>query len=151
MAYGTRFAQLRDSHSMRNKDLAEIVGVSEATISRYLSDGTDIPLEIATKLAQAFDTSLDEIVGIGQPAAHPRVMHVPAEIWQAHERQHERQIHTKNIALTIMGVALSAVMIFLMVFIALDLLNGNVGWVRYAANVEHRAAQVVMRLLGLGS
>lgn len=155
MGYGTKFAQLRDSHGLRNRDLADIVGLSEATISRYLSDNTDMPLDVAAKLAQHLGVSLDEVVGIAAPTAVPPrsdgLMTIPIRVWDAHEAQYNRQLRTKNIALVIFSVVIGALLIYLLTFIALDLLNGSIGWVRYAATIDHRSAQSILSLFGVGT
>lgn len=151
MGYGTKFAQLRDSHGLRNRDLADIVGLSEATISRYLSDNTDMPLDVAAKLAQHLGVSLDEVVGIAAPTRADGSMTIPVRVWDAHEAQYHRQLRTKNIALVIFAVVIGALLIYLLTFIALDLVNGSIGWVRYAATIDHRAAQSILSLCGSGS
>ncbi|MFT8392679.1 MAG: helix-turn-helix transcriptional regulator [Liquorilactobacillus ghanensis] len=59
----TNVKQLRDEHRISQVDLGKFIGVSDGTISK-LENGRNYPsMELAIKLADFFDVSLDELIG----------------------------------------------------------------------------------------
>jgi transcriptional regulator with XRE-family HTH domain len=60
---GDRIKQLRIKQGMTQKRLADIVGVREATLSRYENDKRIQNWEILIMLADVFDTSVDYLLG----------------------------------------------------------------------------------------
>ncbi len=63
VSIGERIAYLRDLRDMKQKDLAEAIGVTKATMSKY-ENNINIPnADILGKIAMALDTSTDYIIG----------------------------------------------------------------------------------------
>lgn len=59
---------------MSQTDLAKIVGCSRETISKYEKDGVMPSIEIADKIADAFEVSLDFLVGKSVSASFDKKM-----------------------------------------------------------------------------
>ena len=60
---GERIAYLRDLNSVKQKELAEKIGVTKATMSKY-ENNLNIPnADILAKIADALSTSTDYITG----------------------------------------------------------------------------------------
>ena len=51
------------AHHLRQRDLAEVLGVSEQAVSDKFHGRTNFTLKDLSKLADAFDVSLDYLVG----------------------------------------------------------------------------------------
>ncbi|MFT9268407.1 MAG: helix-turn-helix transcriptional regulator [Liquorilactobacillus nagelii] len=59
----TNVKQLRNRHRISQADLGKFIGVTDGTISK-LENGRNYPsMELAIKLADFFDVSLDELIG----------------------------------------------------------------------------------------
>lgn len=56
---GQKILMLREEKNYKQSDLAQIVGITEASLSRYENDKRMPTGEILKKLAQALDTSID--------------------------------------------------------------------------------------------
>jgi transcriptional regulator with XRE-family HTH domain len=66
MNIGERITQLRKQKNMSQTDLGKAAGVSREIIGRY-ERGEVVPsVEVAKKIADAFDVSLDYLTGEGQ-------------------------------------------------------------------------------------
>lgn len=65
---GGNLLLLRKEKNMTQEALAELVGVSRQTIAKWESGDTVPDLDAAGRLAQALDTSLDELVQEVPPA-----------------------------------------------------------------------------------
>ena len=62
--FSYRLIVLMEDYNMSQVDLAKKIGISNVTISRYLS-GDRIPrLDVITKIASAFNVSIDYLLGI---------------------------------------------------------------------------------------
>ncbi|MCD8391400.1 MAG: helix-turn-helix domain-containing protein [Firmicutes bacterium] len=60
---GERITYLRDLRDMKQKDLAETIGVTKATMSKY-ENNINIPnADILCRIADALNTSADYLVG----------------------------------------------------------------------------------------
>lgn len=60
---GERIIYLRDLRDMKQKDLADAVGVTKATMSKY-ENNINIPnADILCRIAEVLDTSTDYLVG----------------------------------------------------------------------------------------
>jgi transcriptional regulator with XRE-family HTH domain len=59
---GNRIQQLRKEKGLSQTDLAKLIGVSYAQLSRYEIKGAQPPAEVLNKLADALDTSVDFLI-----------------------------------------------------------------------------------------
>ncbi len=61
--FSTRLKELRELHNLTTRELGEIVGVSNATISRYETGMRDPDLAITYKIAQYFGVTIEYLCG----------------------------------------------------------------------------------------
>lgn len=61
--FARRLKQLRETHNLTTRALGEIVGTSNATISRYETGKRDPDLIIVSKLAKYFDVTVEYLTG----------------------------------------------------------------------------------------
>jgi repressor LexA len=64
MIRGDRLKQLRNSYGYTIKELAELIGVGTAQVSRYESEVNDPTSEILVKLSGVFNVTMDYLVGL---------------------------------------------------------------------------------------
>ncbi len=58
-----RLRDLREDHNLSQQKLAEFLGVSQNTYSRYETSARGIPLDLISKLADYYKTSVDYLLG----------------------------------------------------------------------------------------
>lgn len=63
MDFGSKIIQLRKDKSLSREDLAKAVGTSSAIIGRYERDEITPSVDVAAKIAEALEVSLDYLVG----------------------------------------------------------------------------------------
>ena len=61
--FSYRLLSLMEEYNLTQKKLAELVGTTNVTISRYISGDREPRLEIATRLANVFNVSIDYLLG----------------------------------------------------------------------------------------
>nr|DAV41087.1 MAG TPA: helix-turn-helix domain protein [Caudoviricetes sp.] len=61
--YDLQLTKVRRSHKMTQEELAAAIGVSTQVISNWERQVTNIPLDMAFKICQLFNCTLDELVG----------------------------------------------------------------------------------------
>jgi len=66
---GNKIILLRKKKGWSQTELSKIVGCSREIISKYEKENVMPSIEIAKKIADAFEVSLDQLVGEGQNAA----------------------------------------------------------------------------------
>jgi transcriptional regulator with XRE-family HTH domain len=69
MKVGVRMAELRKKKELSQTDFAKTVGVSREMIGRYERDEVVPSIEVAKKIADALEVSLDYLAGEGRNAA----------------------------------------------------------------------------------
>jgi transcriptional regulator with XRE-family HTH domain len=62
--FGNRMAQLRKEKDLSRDELGKKIGTSGAIVGRYERNDMKPSIEIAAKIAEALDVSLDYLVGI---------------------------------------------------------------------------------------
>lgn len=58
-----RIRELREDRDMYQKDIAEMLGMSQTGYSKYETGENDIPTQILIKLADFYGTSVDYLLG----------------------------------------------------------------------------------------
>lgn len=64
MKLNLRLRELREDNSMSQAEMANLLGCSQQTYSRYETHTTEIPLEQLIFLADYYDTSVDYLLGV---------------------------------------------------------------------------------------
>ena len=68
-----RIRDLREDHDGKQETLAKLLGVSQATYSRYEQGTIEIPVRHIAALAAYYGTSTDYILGLtDEPRPYPR-------------------------------------------------------------------------------
>ena len=116
--------RMKEERKLTTKQISELSGLPESTISRILSGQTDNPsFDTICSLVRAMGGSLDEFTGIQSSADAPESL-VLVDLY-------EKMIDEKNRLikwLLIVCCILIAVFVFIVLF---DLINGNIGFVQY--------------------
>ena len=60
--YG-RLRDLREDHDMTQKQIAQMLGMSQTGYSKYETGENDIPTAVLIKLARFYNTSIDYLLG----------------------------------------------------------------------------------------
>lgn len=75
-----RLRGLREDKDLKQKDMADLLKVSQSTYSDYELEKLNIPLSTLKKLAVFFDTSVDYMLDLtDEPKPYPRKKKRPAE------------------------------------------------------------------------
>ena len=59
-----RIRSLREEHSLKQKEIAEILNCSQQVYSNYELGQRDIPTEILIRLSQYYSVSVDYLLGL---------------------------------------------------------------------------------------
>ncbi len=59
-----RIRDLREDHDLTQQELADMLGCSQATYSRYETGDVNVPIDILKRLSQFYQVSIDYIVGL---------------------------------------------------------------------------------------
>lgn len=59
-----RIRDLREDHDLTQQELADMLGCSQATYSRYETGDVNVPVDILKRLSQFYKVSIDYIVGL---------------------------------------------------------------------------------------
>lgn len=68
MNIGSRITRIRKEKNWSQTELAKVIGVSRVIIGRYERDEASPSIDIAKRMADAFEVSLDYLIGQGQNA-----------------------------------------------------------------------------------
>lgn len=63
--------KLRENAKITQKQLAEAIGVSQQSINKYENHNIEPDIETLIRIADYFDTSVDDLIGHGQAVAEP--------------------------------------------------------------------------------
>lgn len=115
--------KLKESRNMTVQDISKKSGIPASTVSRILSGQTETPyFSNIVDMVIAMEGSVDEIVGIKSAATPANNL-----LLELYERDlvHERMINRR------LRILLSAIIIVLLLVVTVDVLNGNIGYIRY--------------------
>ena len=69
-----RIKDLREDRDMLQKDVAELLNISQTNYSKYELGKINIPINTLKKLALIFDTSIDYLLGLtNERKPYPRI------------------------------------------------------------------------------
>lgn len=90
---GKRIADLLNGKGMQQKELAERIGLTEATMSRYISGERDPKPEVLANIATALHTTSDYLLGIEpDDFDFPRVQRMIARNASALSSQEKKEL-----------------------------------------------------------
>lgn len=61
-----RLKDLREDNDLKQKELADVIGCSQATYSRYETGAIELPVDVLIKLSDYYKASIDYILGIAK-------------------------------------------------------------------------------------
>lgn len=77
---------LRKKKGIGQVELAGMLGIGQSSLSRYESGQSDIPTDILTKMAEIFEVSTDNILGLdGEPEPFGRAIEIQPELFPEDE------------------------------------------------------------------
>lgn len=157
-----KIKQAQRERGCTNKELADVTGVSEQTVGRYLKGETDAPFEFVAKAAVHLGVSLNALAGIPEKSARDEMYEHIRELYEgqlknkdehiaslkrriekletAHKEDHDdmrQRMDRKNKIIMRLFTAL-AVILALSVYFVVDAYNGDWGLVRYEESLRLR-------------
>lgn len=145
---GTKLKPFVDQAKLTYRQLAELTGVSESTVSRILAGQVEPKYSDVAAIAKVVGASLDDIAGIIRPEDEEikelriKVREQDAEIRSqasvivSHEREIARAdkaaAYLKRIV-RVLAIAVAVMVISVMAVLVYDILNGGIGWARYSS------------------
>ena len=118
-------------------DLSNLSGIPDATIRKIFSGETADPrFETVAKLVTAMGGSLDELIkGNKEEVADMNAIIAIKEVYEARIKdiKESAAVHTESLKRDKRFLAIAACVLggALVLFLLVDLLMGNVGWIRY--------------------
>lgn len=64
MIWNERIKELREDSDLTQSQLAQVIGITQRTISYYENNQREIPVNVLVKYAKYFNVSLDYICGL---------------------------------------------------------------------------------------
>lgn len=148
---------LKSKRKLTNKQIAEMSGVSPATIQRVLAEKGESSFDTVLRIVRGLGGSLDEMAGISKPESQElqelrekiaeqsrtietleqRIANFDTNLdmisksYQDALADRERGITYLRRITRILSVSLAVLVLFIMLVMAIDLLNGHIGWHRY--------------------
>lgn len=145
---GTKLKPFVDQAKLTYRQLAELTGISESTVSRILTGQVEPKYADMAAIAKVVGASLNDIAGIVQPEDEEinelrlKVREQDAEIRSqaAAIASHDREIARADKAaaylkkiVRILAIAVAVMVIVVMTVLVYDILNGGIGWARHSS------------------
>lgn len=157
---------LKTKGNFTNKQIAELTGLSESTISRIFARQGEPKFEDIASIAKVTGGSLDDLAGIIRAESEEirelraKVKEQEAEIRSqaavilSHERElarADRGTEYLKKVVRVLAVAVAVMVISVMTVLVYDVLNGDIGWARYSAffNGQTGLTEVLENIEGL--
>lgn len=141
MPYVEKLKTIKEDKDLTNAEIAKLSNIPLATITRVFNGQTPNPtFETISRIAFALGTSLDELSGLKQPDEPPIASPIESTLNSYSELLHEKDERIKELKETLERVrdekrtfliVLIGVIAFIMVFLAIDLFNGDFGRFQY--------------------
>lgn len=141
MPYVEKLKTIKEDKDLTNAEIAKLSNIPLATITRVFNGQTPNPtFETISRIAFALGTSLDELSGLKQPDEPPIASPIESTLNSYSELLREKDERIKEMKETLERVrdekrtfliVLICVIAFIMVFLAIDLFNGDFGRFRY--------------------
>jgi len=121
---------LKQAKNVTVKELSNLTNIPESTITNILNRRTENPsFEIVSKLVIALGGSLDALAGAkeNQKAGGEDVAGFIATLTDMYEKQIERLQRDKFYLFALLAI----VLVIVFAVLAIDVIDGNVGWIRH--------------------
>ncbi len=121
---------LKQAKKMTAKDLSNLTNIPESTINNILTRKTENPtFETISKMVIALGGSLDALAGAkeSQKTGGEDVTAFIATVTQIYENQIKSLQKDKFYLFSLLAV----VLVIVFVVLAIDVIDGNVGWIRH--------------------
>lgn len=119
-----KLTELKNSRGLTNQQISDLSGVPLSTVTRIFNGQTDNPnIQTVADIVSAMGGSVDEVLGLKPPEKGEKednLIELYREIIKSKNRDIKRLFWILAIVICIITVAL-----------ALDLLVGNIGFIRY--------------------
>lgn len=137
---------LKTKRNFTNKQIAELTGISESTISRIFAGQGESKFSDVAAIAKVVGASLDDLAGIIREEDEEireikrkvREQDIEIRAQAAVIASHEREIARSDKAsdylkkmVRILATAVAVMVIAVMVILVYDIMNGYIGWSRY--------------------
>ena len=117
---------LKQKENLSAQALSDLSGVPISTTNRILRGEGEPNINAVIALVHALGGSLDDVCGFHKKEG---LGHVDDRLFQVMQDT----ISSKERWLVRLGIALAVVILFILVVVAYDILNGDIGWARYSA------------------
>ena len=115
---------LKSLRKLTNQQISDLSGVPLSTVTRILSGQTENPnIQTIVDIVSAMDGSMDEIMGLKTGATKETEDRL-VQLYQETIRSKDKYIKL----LTGVLIGIVGVLLFILLY---DILNGNIGYVRY--------------------
>lgn len=143
---GTKLKPFVDQAKLTYRQLAELTGISESTVSRILTGQVEPKYSDMVAIAKVVGASLDDLAGISRPESEKiqglrlkvREQDIEIRAQAAVIASHEREIARSDKAaeylkkiVRVLAIAVAVMVIAVMVILVYDIMNGYIGWSRY--------------------
>lgn len=139
MPFLDNLKKLKEQRGLSYNEIAELSGVSLATVNRIFNGGTTNPgLDTIVPIVIALGGSLDELTGIKEGKSGSSLVEQAMANYAEILKGKDERIHDKNIELkiarrdrTILLCSLFGVLALVIVVLLIDFCNGHMGYIRY--------------------
>lgn len=160
---GEQLKALKNKANLSNRKLAEMTGISESTLSRIFSSDSEPKFDDVVAIVRVTGGSLDEIAGL-KPVTDEEVVQLRSQvdtqriqlsnydniIKNYDKLLAEKEEHNKYLRKIIRWAAtgLGLVLVVFLGIIVYDVMNGNIGWARYAEAAQDGTTQALNAITG---
>lgn len=143
---GDQIKALRNKAKLSSKQLSDLTGISESTLSRIMLDQSEPRFEDIVSIVRVTGGSLDELAGL-KPVTDEEVTRLQAQVdtqriqlanydnilANYNKLLAEKETHAEYLRKIIrwLAIGLSLVLVVFLGIIVYDVMNGSIGWARY--------------------
>ena len=121
-----KLRELKDERKLTNQQIADLSGVPLSTITRIFNGQTDNPnLQTISDIVRAMDGSFDELMGFSRKKGECSDMSDRLILL------YQEMIRNKDKTIKVLFTCLCVIVGVIMLLLIYDIMNGNVGYVRY--------------------
>lgn len=127
---------LKQKENLSAQALSDLSGVPISTTNRIIRGEGEPNINAVIALVHALGGSMDEVCGFPEQEGSGKVDDRLFQVMQD-------TIHAKERWLVRLGIALAVVILFILIVVAYDILNGDIGWAQYEAALRDQAQAVL--------